>query len=348
MIDLRSDTLTQPSREMLLRILDAPLGDSGRLDENGRGGDPTVNKLEDLAAELTGKERAILLPSGTMGNHVAMLTYCRPGDVVLMDSLQHIYRTEKATCDPRFGQIRPIFYHLTPDGYPDTREIAGILEKESPKLICIENTHNGAGGTYIPLPVLAELRRLADQAGIPLHMDGARLFNAAVATESCAKEICSYVDSVMFCISKGLGAPIGSLLCGGTDFILEASGTRKLLGGNMRQAGIIAAAGQYALKHNIPSLAEDHRRAKLAWQALAGMKTIRVPEKIQTNILILDIAQAGISVEEFIQRAKNMGIWLSRSTDTHARMVFYRDITDEQAFQAAEIINQLDRELSVC
>lgn len=345
MIDLRSDTLTQPSREMLLQILDAPLGDSGRLDENGRGGDPTVNKLEDHAAALTGKERAILLPSGTMGNHVAMLTYCRPGDIVLMDAGQHIYRTEKATCDPRFGQIQPIFYHLTQEGYPDTKEIADILEKESPKLMCIENTHNGAGGTCIPISVLAELRRLADQAGIPIHMDGARLFNAVTATKSQAEEICGYADSVMFCISKGLGAPVGSLLCGTKDFILEASGTRKLLGGNMRQAGIIAAAGQYALEHNIPWLAEDHRRAKLARDALASLKNIHVPDEVQTNILILDIADAGIKVEDFIQRAKDMGVWLSKSTDTHARMVFYRGITDEQVFQATEMIKQLDRDL---
>lgn len=345
MIDLRSDTVTLPSREMLLQILDAPLGDSGRLDESGRGGDPTVNALEDAAAALTGKERAILLPSGTMGNHVAMLTYCRPGDVVLMDAGQHIYRTEKATCDPRFGQIRPIFYHLTEDGYPDTEEIAAILKRESPKLLCIENTHNGAGGTCIPLPVLAELRRLADLAGIPIHMDGARLFNAVVATQHDAKEICGCADSVMFCISKGLGAPVGSLLCGTKDFILEASATRKLLGGNMRQAGVIAAAGQYALDHNIPSLAEDHRRAKMARDALAALKNIHVPSTVQTNILILDIADTGLDVDRFVQRAKEMGVWLSKSTDTHARMVFYRGITDEQVSQAIEIIRRLDSSL---
>lgn len=342
MIDLRSDTVTLPDREMLQCILDAPLGDSGRLDADGRGGDPTVSKLEDRSCELTGKERALVLPSGTMGNHTALLTYCRPGDLVLMDAGQHIYRVEKAACDPRFGQIRSIFYHLTEEGYPDTNEIAEILAKEAPKLLCIENTHNGAGGTCIPIPVLKELRRLADQAGIPIHMDGARLFNAVTATGSSAEEICGYADSVMFCISKGLGAPIGSLLCGKRKFILEAADTRKLLGGNMRQAGIFAACGLYALDHNISHLAEDHRRAKMAWEALGGLKTIHVPKKIETNILILDISDTGIDAAGVIARAKSMGLWLSRSTDTRIRMVFYRGVTDEQVIHAIDIIKQLD------
>jgi len=325
--------------------MNASLGDSGRLDSDGRGGDPTVSKLEDLACELTGKERAILLPSGTMGNHTALLTYCRPGDVVLMDAGQHIFRTEKAVCDPRFGQLKPIFYHLTKEGYPDVAEIEAILKKESPRLLCIENTHNGAGGTCIPLHVLKELRRLADQAGIPIHMDGARVFNAATATGCSVKEICSYADSVMFCISKGLGSPIGSLLCGRRDFILEAADTRKLLGGSMRQAGVFAACGIYALEHNIPKLAEDHRRAGFVCEALKDLKKIHVPQHTQTNILLLDITDTGLDVNSFIAQAKDKGLWLSRSTDTHARMVFYNGISDEQAFHAIEIMKQLDNRL---
>ncbi|MDY3282481.1 threonine aldolase family protein [Dysosmobacter sp.] len=342
MIDLRSDTLTLPGREMLSCILDKSFGDSGRLNADGRGDDPCVNELEDYAAALTGKERAVFLPSGTMGNHVALLTRCRPGDVVLMDAGQHIYRTEKATCDPRFGQIRPIFYHLTKDGYPDTAEIAAILKTQRPKLLCIENTHNGAGGTCIPVSVMAELRALADESGIPIHMDGARLFNAATALGVEAKELCRFADTVMFCISKGLGAPIGSLLCGTRDFCLEASATRKLLGGNMRQAGVVAAMGLYALRHNIPDLAEDHRRAGIAHDALAGLRHFRIGSA-QTNILIIDIEGLGISVEDFIERAKALGLWLSKSTDTHARMVFYRDITDQQLYQAIDIMKALDQ-----
>lgn len=345
MIDLRSDTLTIPSRRMIESALDVPLGDSGRLDENGRGGDPTVNMFEDYVSEMVGKERSIILPSGTMGNHVALLTYCRPGDIVLMDAGQHIYRTEKATCDSRFGQIKPIFYYLTKEGYPDTEEIRHILRTEHPKLLCIENTHNGAGGTCIPVPVLKELRMLADEAGIPIHMDGARIFNAAIALGEDVKNLCQYADSVMFCISKGLGAPIGSLLCGSSAFILEASATRKLLGGSMRQVGVLAAMMRYALEHNVTGLAEDHRRAQIAYKELRHLNKISIPSPVQTNIVILDIEKTGRTVEEIISMAKKMGVWLSRSTDTHARMVFYHGITDEQTYQAVEIIKMLDKNL---
>ena len=345
MIDLRSDTLTLPSKEMIACSLEAPLGDSGRLDALGRGGDPSVNKLEDYVSEITGKERAIILPSGTLGNHTAMLTYCRPGDVVLMDAGQHIFCTEKAACDSRFGQIKPIFYHLTSEGYPDTAEIAEILQGQRPKLICVENTHNGAGGTCIPVPVLSEVRRLADAAGIPVHMDGARLFNAATALETDVKTLCQYADSVMLCASKGLGAPVGSVLCGSADFILKASATRKFLGGSMRQAGILAAMMQYALEHNVPLLAQDHRRAELANQLLSGLKKLHIVNDVQTNILILDITATGLSVEELIEQAKAMGVWLSRSTDIHARMVFYHGITDEQVYEMAKIIRELDESI---
>ena len=156
-IDLRSDTLTLPSEEMLRTVLTAPLGDSGRLDGDGYGCDPTVNALEDYAASLVGKERSLLALSGTMGNHIALLTWCRQGDVVLMDERQHIFRTEKATCDSRFGQLKPVFYHLTDKCIPDPNEIERLIKTEHPKLLCLENTHNSAGGVCIPVPVLAEM-----------------------------------------------------------------------------------------------------------------------------------------------------------------------------------------------
>lgn len=345
MIDLRSDTLSMPDTDMLSKILTAPLGDSGRLDEDGRGGDPSVNALEDLAAAITGKERALFFPSGTMGNHAALLTHCHAGEFVLIDTMQHMYRTEKAAFSSDFGQLRPLFYHLTKEGYPDTKEIRQILKTERHRLLCIENTHNWAGGTCIPLPVLQELRILADEAGIPIHMDGARLFNAEAATGLSAETICSYADSVMFCISKGLGAPVGSLLVGSKDFILRAAAVRKLLGGNMRQAGILAAAGQYALMHNREDLREDHRRACLALDALKGLKKIRIPDRIQSNIIILDLEAAGLSAEQFVQEMKSHGVWLSVSSETHARMVFYRNITDSQALEAAAAIRKYDETL---
>lgn len=342
-IDLRSDTLTLPDRPMLECILSASFGDSGRLDEDGWGGDPSVNMLEKLAAELTGKERAILLPSGTMGNHVALLTYCRPGDPVLVDTTQHLYRKEAAAFDPRFGQLKPVFYHLTEDGYPDTAEIEKILEEEKPKLLCIENTHNHAGGTYIPYPVLAELRKLADQAGIPVHMDGARLFNAAIASGIEVSAICGFADTVMFCLSKGVGAPVGSLLCGSREFIAEAAATRKLLGGSMRQAGVFAAMGHYALTHHIADIAADHRRARLALDHLRDLRCARVPETIQSNILCIDISESGLTAEEYVKALKERGVWLSESDETHVRMVLYKDVTDEQVLAAAAVIKEFDR-----
>lgn len=345
MIDLRSDTLTLPNAEMLFEMMIAPLGDAGRLDEEGRGEDPSVNALEDKACRLTGKERSLFLPSGTMGNHVALLTHCVPGDRVLVDTRQHLFRTEKAAFEARFGQLEPVFYHLTEEGYPDTAEIEALIAEKKPALLCIENTHNGAGGTCIPLDTLKDLHTLAGRAGMPIHMDGARLFNAVTATGEKAETICTYVDSVMFCISKGLGAPAGSLLCGSEPWIQKAADTRKLLGGNMRQAGILAAAGLYALERNISELNEDHRRAKLALSALKPLKRIRVPEQVQSNIILLEVQDTGLTVDEFMKRLKTRGLKVSQSGQTSARIVLYKGITDEQILTAANIILALEREL---
>lgn len=345
MIDLRSDTLTLPGREMLETILTAPLGDSGRLDAEGRGGDPTVNRLEEIVCEATGKERSLLLPSGTMGNTVSLLTHCEPKDKVLIDTMQHLYRTEKVCFESRFGQLEPVFYNLTPGGYPNVDEMECALKTNDIKLICVENTHNGAGGTFIPLDVLKKVRNLADRFGVPVHMDGARLFNASTASGISVKEICSYADTVMFCLSKGLGAPIGSMLCGSRDFIIKAAQTRKLMGGGMRQAGVFAACGIYALKYQVKDLAEDHRRAKQCLELLKGMKNIRVPKEIQTNIIILDVAGSGKTAADVVEEIKRRGVWLSVSSETHARIVFSRNNTDSQVSEAASIIREYDSSL---
>lgn len=345
MIDLRSDTLTLPSAEMRREMLTAPLGDAGRQDSQGWGGDPTVNALERAAAEITGKERALFLPSGTLGNLTALLTYCRPGDTVLVDTKLHIYRSEKAAFDPRFGQLVPAFYELTPDGYPDVGRVREKLKAERPALLCVENTHNGAGGTCIPLPALKELREAADETGIPIHLDGARLFNAAVASGVEAGQICGYVDSVMFCISKGLGAPVGSLLCGKTEFILAANATRKLLGGNMRQSGVLAAAGLYALKNNIPSLAEDHRRARELASLLGHLRAIRIVNRVQSNMILLDASPLGLSADEYIGEMKRAGVWMSTSGETAVRIVLYRGVSDEQVKEAAERVLDVEKRL---
>ena len=213
MVDLRSDTISMPTREMLETILEAKLGDDGRTDSKGRGEDLAVNELEDLAAEMTGKEAAVLFPSGTQGNTSAILAYCRPGQKVMVDEMQHIYLSEKVVFAPSIGQLEPVTYKLDQDNLPDLDDMRRILESQEIALLCIENTHNFSGGTCVPLERMKAIHELAKEFGVPVHMDGARMFNAVVALGVEAREMCKYVDSVMFCISKGLGAPIGSLVC---------------------------------------------------------------------------------------------------------------------------------------
>ena len=211
MIDLRSDTLTLPSKDMMAFAFAAPVGDAGRQNESGRSCDPSVNQLEDLACQLTGKDAALFMPSGTLGNHVALMTHCTDGKSVLLDDKQHSYRVEKAAFFPYWGGLTPVFFKLSEEGLPLIDSVAAGLDS-GVRLLCLENTHNSAGGVFLPQKTLKMLRTLADRAGVPIHMDGARLFNAAIASGMDASEICSYADSVMFCTSKGLGAPMGSLL----------------------------------------------------------------------------------------------------------------------------------------
>lgn len=342
MIDLRSDTLTLPSSEMLDTILKAQLGDDGRTDVNGRGEDPTVNELEDLAAEMTGKESAVLFSSGTLANTTALLTYCRPGDRVLIEETIHVYKTEKVVFDPRFGQLTPIFYSLNDHGTPDLCTLEMLLKTNKIKLICIENTHNAAGGVCIPLDEMASIKALADRYKVPVHMDGARLFNAAIALDVDARDICKYVDSVMFCISKGLGAPIGSLLCGNEGFIRDARSTRKLLGGAMRQAGVFAAPGIYALKNNVKRLKDDHENAKYVWEHLQDLKKTKVQKNVQSNMVMLYTQDTGLTADEYCRRIKEMGLLVRPSMANQVRLVFYNGITRDDAIKVVEIIRAFD------
>lgn len=345
MIDLRSDTLTLPDREMLTSILSAQLGDDGRLDKNGRGEDLTVNKLEDMAAEITGKEAALLFPSGTMANQAALLTYCRPGDTVLIEQLQHLNRSEKTAFDPRLGQLESIFYSCDEDRMPDCRDIEEKLKTFPVKLICVENSHNYYGGTCTTPHRLQEIHTVAAAHGIPVHMDGARIFNAAIYLNTTVKELASHVDSLMFCTSKGLGAPVGSLLCGSREFILEAKKTRKLLGGAMRQAGIIAAPSIYALMHNVKRLREDNENAAYCASLLSGLTKLIPQNNVQTNIVMIDTSKAGITPDELCSRALEKGLHIRPIIDTFARLVFYKGITRADVEKTAQIIHAIDSEL---
>lgn len=347
MIDLRSDTLTMPDEAMLSTILTAKLGDDGRTDARGRGEDVTVNQLEDQAAHLTHKEAAILMPTGTFGNTVAVMTHARAGAHILVEEEQHILLTEKFVFEENFGRLQPVCYHLDQDHMPDPEEIDRLLSESGASLLCLENSHNFSGGYCIDLDRMAQIRKVADRHGVPIHLDGARLFHAAAYLKTTVDQICQYVDSVMFCVSKGLGAPVGSLLCGTEDFCQKARVNRKLFGGVMRQAGIIAAPAIYALDHNVERLQEDIDHAQLVHQRLKGkLHKVKLQEKVETNILMLDLTEAGIRANDFCKRAKDRGLWIRPiRTDYCVRLVFYKGISKEDAEKTAEILLQLDQEL---
>ena len=347
MIDLRSDTLTMPSHAMLETVLTARLGDDGRVGADGRGEDATVNELEDRAAALTGKEAAVFFPTGTLGNTTALMTWCRAGDPVLVEKQQHILISELYPFAEDCGRLKPVYYGLDETHQPSVAELETGLEQSGAKLVCIENTHNFSGGYCIGLKRMQEIREVADRYQAKIHMDGARVFHAAAALNCTVEEICRHVDSVMFCISKGLGAPIGSLLCGSREFIAEARQKRKLFGGVMRQAGVAAAPGIYALEHNVERLGEDIQDAKLTHSLLRGrLKHLKLQEEVQSNILVLGMENAPVSAGEFAQRAKERGLLVLPLADMGIiRLVFHLGNQEADARGAAEIILALDNAL---
>src|SRR5438105_1653513 len=295
-VDLRSDTVTKPTPEMRRAMAEAEVGD------DVYGEDPTVNRLEQRAAEILGREAAILVPSGTMGNQIAIKVHTRPGQEVICEERAHIFNYEMAMLAHFSGCVaRPI---PAPDGILTWAE---IKKRVAPKiyylaqtgLVSIESTHNMAGGTVYPPEVIEEICDAAHDAELPVHLDGARIFNAAVALNRPVADITKKCDSVMFCLSKGLGAPVGSLLVGSRGFIDQARVYRKSLGGGMRQAGILAAAGLIALEKMPARLGEAHANARFLATALAGIPGIRLdPSKVVTNILVFNIAATGMTSAE--------------------------------------------------
>lgn len=345
MIDLVSDTTTLPSQAMLETIFHAQLGDAGRLDANGRGEDVTTNRLEDLAASVTGKEAAIFCPTGTIANNCAILARCSPGSTILLEKRQHILEVEKICFQQDGFRMIPALYSLDQNGDPDLSEIKKQLETKPVQMVCIENTHNFSGGKCMSISAMKQIKGLCAQRGIPIHLDGARLFNAAEALGVSPKAITEHCDSVMFCISKGLGAPIGSLLCGSAAFISKAREWRKLLGGTMRQSGIAAACGIYALENNAARLAEDRENAQYLAKRLHGLKALRADLQPQSNILLLDLSRAGITGEQFNALLNQKGIRGYILSATEFRLVFHLGITREDAAYVAEQILAIDQTL---
>ena len=345
MIDLRSDTLTKPTPEMLEAILAAPLGDDDRTHELGRGEDPTVNELEDLAAQITGKQAGVLVPSGCTANTTAVLAQVKPGSTLLVDEQQHLMISEKYLFDPELGRMNPKTYRHNEHGQPNLDDIAAALDASGIDLICVENSHNYAGGAAITCERLAAIHELAQAHGVPVHMDGARLFNAALALGVDVSELCQHVDTLMFCLSKGLSAPVGSLVCGDQDTILEVRRMRKALGGAMRQAGVIAAPGIYALRHTVERLAEDHANARTFADAIADLERTRIVGDVVTNIVVIDVSGITDDPLAYCERAAERGLIIRPVMKRYIRFVFYRGITHADALAAAAVVRALDAEL---
>lgn len=340
-IDLRSDTVTQPTPEMRDAMFRAEVGDDVYCE------DPTVNRLQTLSAEMMGKEDALFVTSGTMGNLISVLSHCQRGDEAIMGDLGHTFLFEAGG----IAALGGVFPHTLPNQPDGTLKLDAIRQAIRPndihhpvsKLIILENTHNRCGGVVLSKAYCDEVGRFARERGLEVHLDGARIFNAAVASKVPAKDLAAFADSVTFCLSKGLSAPVGSVLCGSHEFIEKARRLRKMLGGGMRQAGILAAAGIVALESMVDRLAEDHKRAKDLAERLAGLPQIEFEMGMpQTNMVFPSLKkELSISGADFVTRLKKKGVLAGAVGGNRMRMVTHYGIEDEdidfafEAFKAA-------------
>jgi threonine aldolase len=336
-IDLRSDTVTKPTAEMREAMARAEVGDDVYLE------DPTVNRLQELAAWMLGKEAALFVPSGTMGNQICVKLHTRPGQEVITEERSHIFNYEMGAMAVISGTLaRPV---RGEDGILDWPSIEAAIRPRSAYyvaqtgLVALENSHNMAGGACMAFDRMEEICERAHEADLPVHLDGARIFNAGLALGREAAEIARPFDSVMFCLSKGLSAPVGSLIVGSRDLIDRALPVRRLMGGGMRQAGVLAAAGIVALEKMTGRLAEDHENARLLARNLAALPGISIdPEMVQTNIVIFDISGAGISTAELSTRLKERGVLANGISNREMRMVTHKDVSRQDCLTAVEVI----------
>ena len=339
-IDLRSDTVTKPTREMRSAIAGAVVGDDVYSD------DPTVNSLEERVAELFGKEAAVFTPTGSLANQLAIRMLVSPGEELICESNSHIARAELGAA--------AVFSGITTRTWNDERGLLGAQNAMSlarpnsgPYLvsttaIAVENTHNFGGGTVQPISEIAALRSASQPHGIAMHLDGARLWNAHVASGISLQEYGSHFDTISVCLSKGLGAPVGSLMISTKERVARARVWRKRYGAGMRQIGLLAAAGHYALDHNIPLLAQDHLRAKkLASACHQSAPSSIDPSTVETNIVGLDLNGSKIDAAQFAALARENGLWLSALGPMYVRLVTHMDITDSDIERACEILQKL-------
>jgi len=340
MIDLRSDTVTRPTPAMRRAMAEAEVGD------DVYGEDPTVNRLEQRAAEILGKEAGLFVPTGTMGNVIAIKIHTEHGEEVVCESRAHILDWELAMVAWFAGcLIRPVY---ADDGILTWSKLKDSLRFRSPScaptgLIEIENTHNMAGGTVYPMDTLREICANAHEAGIPVHLDGARIFNAACHLNLPVRELAAPADTVMFCLSKGLGAPVGSMLVGSEEAIQRGRLYRKRLGGAMRQVGVLAAAGLIALEEMPQRLGQDHANARFLAGELAKLPGLKLHlERVQTNIVVFDVSALGLDANEFNARLKTHGVLMNdASTPREVRALTHYDVTREDCAKAAEAVAQL-------
>jgi threonine aldolase len=332
-IDLRSDTVTLPGEAMRTAMAQAPVGD------DVYGEDPTVRRLEALAAERVGKEAALFVPSGTMANQIAVRVHCRAGDVVLAGRGAHLLRYEAGAGAALWGvQIETV----GEGGLFGAEDVRAAIPPDDPhyaplRMVAVENTHNASGGRVWPLEQLRDVAAAARKAGLGLHLDGARLFNAVVATGESAAVLCEPFDTLSFCLSKGLGAPVGSLICGDRERIHEARRARKMLGGGMRQAGVLAAAGIFALERHVDRLNDDHAAAR---RLASGLRSLGYPvdAEPETNIVMFRAHSAG----DFSKAARERNVLINPFDAARLRAVTHLDVSEEDVDDALKRIAEIE------
>lgn len=337
-IDLRSDTVTKPSAEMRQAMFDAEVGDDVYIE------DPTVVRLEALSAEMTGHEAALFFPTGSMANQTAINIHTDPGQEVIVEKQGHIHNYEMATMSA-FSGVLPRSIEgengFLTAALIEENIMPGIYYRAQTGLVSLENTHNLRGGRVHPEDQVSEIIKLCREREIPVHLDGARVFNAATASGVEVKELTKDYDSVMFCTSKGLGAPIGSVLCGAEKFIERARSVRKMFGGGMRQVGVIAAAGIFALENNVEKLSLDHARAKKLAAMLAKISWIEIDvDEIETNILVFKIDKTVMNAFQFADSLKKEGILCGPFSSSVVRMVTHLDLTDDDIDQVENVLTE--------
>lgn len=334
-VDLRSDTVTRPTPEMRRAMAEAEVGD------DVYGEDPTVKRLEKMAAERVGTEAALFVPTGTMGNQVALAVHAKPGEEVICDSESHIIHYEMAAMAALSGLLPRILF--TQEGFPSAAEITSAVQPDITYLartgvVSLENSHNRRGGMVMPVQLQRQILNSAHEKEVPVHLDGARIFNAAVALGVDVQEVAKGFDSIMFCLSKGLGAPVGSLLCGPAEFIAKAWKVRKRFGGGMRQVGVLAAAGLVALDKMTDRLSKDHETARLLAEGLNRIPGITIPVMPETNILIFEVDPRwpgsnpqgnGNYAEDFIGHLRDNGILALALDRKTVRMVTHYDLPED-------------------